>query len=87
VTSFAYPRGWYDERSRRIAQRHFDSACADTLGLLSPRSDLYGLERVDAYYLRSDRLFGLMATKLFPWYVSTRSVPRRLRRSVAGLRR
>jgi peptidoglycan/xylan/chitin deacetylase (PgdA/CDA1 family) len=80
VTSFAYPFGRYDERSRRIAQRYFSCACADTLGFLSPASDPYRLERVDGYYLGSDRLFGLMATRLFPWYVTARSVPRRLRR-------
>ena len=70
------------ERSRRIAERYFSCACADTLGLLSPASDLYRLPRVDGYYLRSDRLFGLIVTKLFPWYVRARSVPRRVRRFV-----
>jgi peptidoglycan/xylan/chitin deacetylase (PgdA/CDA1 family) len=51
-------------------------------GLLSDRSDPYALARVDAYYLRTPRLFSLMATKVFPWYVVARNVPRRLRRAL-----
>jgi len=82
VTTFAYPFGRYDARSHRIAQQFFSCACADTLGLLSTHSDPYALERVDAYYLRTDRLFALMGTALFPWYVRGRNVPRRLRRSL-----
>jgi peptidoglycan/xylan/chitin deacetylase (PgdA/CDA1 family) len=83
VTSFAYPFGRYDARSHRLAQQHFSCACADTLGLLSAESDVYALARVDAYYLRTPRLFSLMATKVFPWYVIARNVPRRLRRALA----
>jgi peptidoglycan/xylan/chitin deacetylase (PgdA/CDA1 family) len=82
VTSFAYPFGRYDAQSHRIAQQYFSCACADTLGLLSSGSDPYALERVDAYYLRTRRLFTLMGTGLFPWYVVARSIPRRLRRSL-----
>jgi hypothetical protein len=87
VTSFAYPFGRYDDQSRRIAQQHFDCACADTLGLLSSRSDVYALERVDGYYLRTPRLFGLTVTALFPWYILARNIPRRVRRSVRRWRR
>ena len=82
VTTFAYPFGRYDARSRRMAQQYFSCACADTLGLLSGGSDPYALERVDAYYLRTRRLFDLMGTALFPWYVMARNIPRQLRRSV-----
>lgn len=82
VTSFAYPFGRYDGQSHRLAQRYFTCACADTLGLLSGESDPYALERVDAYYIRSRRLFALMVTEVFPWYVRARNVPRRLRRAL-----
>jgi peptidoglycan/xylan/chitin deacetylase (PgdA/CDA1 family) len=82
VSSFAYPFGRYDAQSHRMAQRYFSCACADTLGLLSGRSDPYALERVDAYYLRTDRLFGLMVTEVFPWYIGARRIPRQIRRSV-----
>jgi peptidoglycan/xylan/chitin deacetylase (PgdA/CDA1 family) len=82
VTSFAYPFGRYDARSHQLAEQYFSCACADTLGLLSRRSDPYALERVDAYYLRTDQLFSLMLTRLFPWYVRARNLPRRLRRAL-----
>jgi peptidoglycan/xylan/chitin deacetylase (PgdA/CDA1 family) len=82
VVSFAYSYGRHDQRSRGIVQQHFACACSDTLGLITTRSDIYALERVDTYYLRTDRHFELMRTRLFPWYIRACSVPRRLRRAV-----
>jgi peptidoglycan/xylan/chitin deacetylase (PgdA/CDA1 family) len=82
VASFAYPYGRFDQASVAIARQHFACACSDKLGLLSPDCDPYTLERVDAYYLRSARMFDLMATSLFPLYVGARSIPRRIRRSL-----
>ena len=82
VTCFAYPYGRYDRRSREIVQKYFVCACSDKLALTTQASDLYALERVDAYYLRTDRLFAVMPTRLFPWYIAARSVPRHIRRAV-----
>ena len=82
VTCFAYPYGRYDTRSCEIVRRHFASACSDTLGLVSAGSDRYALERVDAYYLRTDWWFDVMMTRLFPWYIQARSIPRRIRRAL-----
>lgn len=79
VSCFAYPFGRFDSRSREIARQHFDCACSDRLGISTMRSDIYALERVDAYYLRSARAFDLMPGKLFSGYVWSRSIPRRLR--------
>lgn len=84
VHTFAYPFGRCDQRSRDIVRDHFVCACADTLGLLHPRSDVYAMERVDAYYLRTEQLFALMPTPWFPLYVRTRAV---LRGVHASLRR
>lgn len=81
VSCFAYPYGRYDRRVAEIVRRHFVCACSDKLGLITRRSDPYTLERVDAYYLRRPRLFDLMLTSLFPWYVRMRSVPRGIRRA------
>jgi peptidoglycan/xylan/chitin deacetylase (PgdA/CDA1 family) len=86
VRTFAYPFGRFDATSQRIARRYFDCACADTLGFLSPRSDPYALERVDAYYLRTRRLFALTVTGLFRPYVTARNLPRRLRRAIRDRR-
>ena len=82
VESFAYPFGRLDQRSLAIARQHFACACSDKMGLVSPDSDPHTLERVDAYYLRSDRLFGLVGTGFFRPYVTARSVPRRIRRAL-----
>jgi peptidoglycan/xylan/chitin deacetylase (PgdA/CDA1 family) len=82
VRCFAYPYGRYDQHSRDIVRQHFSCACSDKLGLTTSDSDLYALERVDAYYLRTDRLFDVMLTRLFPWYIVARSIPRQIRRAV-----
>lgn len=83
VSCFAYPYGRYDRKSREIVQQHFACACSDKLGLTTNNSDIYALERVDMYYLRTDRLFGVMLTRPFPWYIVARSIPRRLRRAIS----
>jgi len=80
VAAFAYPYGRYDSRVAKLVRPHFACACSDKMGLITRRTDLYALERVDAYYLRSGRLFDIMLTPMFPWYVRIRSVPRELRR-------
>ena len=82
VNCFAYPFGRYDQRSREIARRYFACACSDQLGLVSNASDPFALERVDAYYLRTDRLFEIMFSRGFPWYVHARNLPRRIRRAL-----
>ena len=82
VSCFAYPFGRYDERILEIVKKHFACACSDRLGLSSSGSDRYILERVEAYYLRSERLFDIMLTNLFPWYIRACSIPRQIRRAV-----
>jgi peptidoglycan/xylan/chitin deacetylase (PgdA/CDA1 family) len=86
VRAFAYPFGRYDASTREIVRRHFECACSDRLGLVNAGSDTHALERVDAHYLRRDRLFALVPTPWFPLYVHARAVPRRLRRSLSGWR-
>jgi peptidoglycan/xylan/chitin deacetylase (PgdA/CDA1 family) len=80
VLSFAYPYGRYDEKSLEIAGQNFKCACSDKLGLLTEESRVYALERVDAYYLRGEKLFDLMLTKTFPLYILLRNIPRTIRR-------
>jgi peptidoglycan/xylan/chitin deacetylase (PgdA/CDA1 family) len=82
VVSFAYPFGRYDARSREIASRHFECACSDRLGLITAKSDAFALERVDAYYLRTERLFDILLTNSFSPYIWARSVPRRIKRAL-----
>ena len=87
VECFAAPYSRYDDRSLKIIREHFTCACSDKLSLINLRSDLYGLERIDTYYLRTERLFNIMLTPLFPWYILARSIPRGIRRFIQnGLR-
>jgi peptidoglycan/xylan/chitin deacetylase (PgdA/CDA1 family) len=80
VSSFAYPYGCYNDLAREIVKQNFTCACSDKLDLITTASDLYALERVDSYYLRTYGLFDLTLTRMFPWYVKARAVPRSLRR-------
>lgn len=82
VRAFAYPFGRYDERTREIVRLHFECACADRLGLASADSDIHALERVDAHYLRSERLFAGMQAGWFPIYLHARAAPRHIWRSL-----
>jgi peptidoglycan/xylan/chitin deacetylase (PgdA/CDA1 family) len=82
VLTFAYPFGRYNNRCRELVSHYFACACSDQLGLLDSSSDLYAMARVDAYYLRRERLLSLMSSALFPLYVKARNVPRRIRRAV-----
>ena len=82
VDLFAYPFGRYDARSHDIVRRHFAGACSDRLGLVTARSDVFALERVETYYLRGQRLFGLMLGPFFASYLLARRVPRRIRRAL-----
>jgi peptidoglycan/xylan/chitin deacetylase (PgdA/CDA1 family) len=82
IPCFAYPYGRYNDRVRELVQQHFVCASSDKLGFITPSSDLYTLERVDAYYLRTDTLFNLILTRWFSWYIWARRIPRWIRRTV-----
>lgn len=82
VVSFAYPYGRYNRRILRMAQQSFTCACTDKLGFMSVASDPYALERVDAYYLRTNKLFDLIFTRAFPQYIQVRGFFRRIRRGI-----
>jgi peptidoglycan/xylan/chitin deacetylase (PgdA/CDA1 family) len=82
VSCFAYPFGRYNHQVRHIVQENFSCASSDKLGLINKHSDLYALERVDAYFLRTHRLFQIMLSRLFPWYVLARSIPRHIWRTL-----
>jgi len=81
VNCFAYPFGGYDERSRKIVKRLFACACTDRFGLVKKGCDPYTLNRIDAYYFRTDRLFDIIFSRFFPSYINAINVLRRIRRS------
>jgi peptidoglycan/xylan/chitin deacetylase (PgdA/CDA1 family) len=80
VPSFAYPYGRHNDRIREIVRQHFDCACSDKFGLVTARSNPYSLERIDACYFRTDRLFGMILTRWFPSYIRARNIPLSVRR-------
>jgi len=80
VKSFSYPYGRYNDQIRDIVRRHFVCACSDKLGMISEKSDIYALERVEMYYFRSHTRFNIIGTSLFPWYMRAVGIPRRFRR-------
>ncbi len=82
VPTFAYPYGYYNELTRELVSRYFACACSVRLGLVHAASDRFALERVDTYYLRTERLFAWMLSPRFPLYVQARAIPRRIRRAL-----
>ena len=82
VASFAYPYGRYNNRIHEMVQQSFTCACSDKLGLISVDSDPYALKRVDAYYLRTDRLFEMIGTRMFLPYIRARGIFRHIRRAI-----
>ena len=85
VPGFAYPYGRYDQASYALVRRHFDFACSDIFALASPSSDPWALERVDTFYFRGPRRFGLLGSRWLPAMVRALAVPRRFRRRVMSL--
>lgn len=80
VSAFSYPHGRFNRRIREIVQCHFACACSVKLNVVTLRSDPHALERIDAYYyLNRNWLFDLVRTRMLPWYVGLRGVPRRCR--------
>ena len=82
VLCFAYPFGKINDASYEIVRENFSSAFTDRLGLITTNSPRHALNRVDAYYLHSERLCSILPSSLFPWYVKVLSVPRKLKRMV-----
>jgi hypothetical protein len=81
VSSFAYPFGRFNASSRAIAQKYFACAVSDRLGWVRQDSDLLALERLDAYYLKNEKLFAALPTAWLRGYILARRIPRDLRRA------
>ncbi len=86
VRAFAYPFGRRNPRILEIVRQHFACACSTRLDLVRATSDVHDLERVDAFYFRTERSFRLLSSPLLPWYLRVRRVPRRVRSLGSGHR-
>lgn len=85
VTAFAYPFGRFNPLCRNIARRYFECAVSDRLGLIHATSDPFALERVESYYLQHEKLFALLPTRWFEYYLRIIRIPRDLRRRISRL--
>lgn len=74
--TFAYPFGRFNPVVKRIAEKHFKAACSTNLGKVRRGSDLHSLERIDSYYLSSQRVFGKLPTRTFDRYMQIRQAMR-----------
>lgn len=76
VKTFAYPFGSYDELARKAVAKTFGSACSTKLGKVHDRSDRFSLERVDAYYLRNQKILNSLSSKSGDRYLKIRRMMR-----------
>ena len=83
VKSFAYPFGRMTGAVRRAVENLYDSASSTNLGKITERSDLYSLERVDAYYLSNPRSLERMDTHWMDAYLAIRQALRTVKAAVA----
>ncbi len=79
VTDFAYPYGKYDLTAKRLASKHFRTACSTRLGKVQAGDDLFALKRVDTYYLSNDRIFNSIFSLNFNFYLNFRQALRDLK--------
>jgi peptidoglycan/xylan/chitin deacetylase (PgdA/CDA1 family) len=79
VEQFAYPYGVSNREVRSMVARHYRIACGTELSFASPPLDPLLLPRIDAYYLRSRRVFGRFAMGRAQFYLGSRRVFREIR--------
>jgi len=83
TVSFAYPFGRKDDRVKRTAAANFKAATSTVLGKVTPQSDLYALERLDAYYLSNPWILDRLDTAGFDRYMSFRQFLRNTKSLIA----
>lgn len=80
----AYPNGAAPRRVRQAAARHFAAAFGTRLGYADGGQDVFGLARVDAYYLRTPRALDALINDRWRGWLRWRRALRSLRRHAAG---
>lgn len=81
--SFAYPFGRSTFAVKRAVEETYASACSTNLGRVSPNSEVFFLERVDAYYLSNPKLLEMLQSRWLDGYFSARQLLRDIR-SIVG---
>jgi peptidoglycan/xylan/chitin deacetylase (PgdA/CDA1 family) len=76
VTTFAYPYGKFNPAVKRAVAENFKAACSTNLGKIKQSSDLFSLERIDAYYLSNPKIFKSLSSPAFDQYLRLRQAMR-----------
>ncbi len=84
AVTFAYPFGRHNSTVRDIAAANFNASCSVALGKMTPQSDFSSLERIDAYYLKNQRLLEMLPSATFDRYMSVRQILRSAKSLVNG---
>jgi peptidoglycan/xylan/chitin deacetylase (PgdA/CDA1 family) len=82
VDSFAYPYGCCNALVKQVVEEFFGCGCTDELGLVNVAGDPYALPRIDGYFLRHKKLFDLMTTQAFSFYIRGCNLIRASRRAL-----
>jgi peptidoglycan/xylan/chitin deacetylase (PgdA/CDA1 family) len=84
VTSFAWPYGAKPNTvAARLIAENYEAACAVGPGFVADGSDVLGLPRVDAHYLRRPAVLRRVAAGKWEPYVRARAVGARVRGAIA----
>lgn len=84
VDSFAYPYGCWNAQVKQVVEECFECGCTDELAMIDMTSDPYALPRIDGYFLRSKKMFDLMVTRVFPFYIKSCNFIRANRRAIVN---
>ena len=79
VATFAYPYGSFNEQIKEIVKDNFAAAVSTNLGKITAGDDLHALKRLDAYYLRNERIFNSLAERKFEYYMQARQMLRSMK--------
>ena len=80
---FAYPYGAAGASARELVRRHFRGACSTQMRSAKSNDARDWLGRIDAYYLRHPRVFGLLGTWPGEAYLALRALGRRARELIS----
>lgn len=81
VESLAYPYGRLDPEVRNAAARHYRRGCTTRLARCGPATDPLRLDRIDMYYMRSDRRFHDLLNGGLNYWLRARRLLRALKRA------
>lgn len=72
VELFAYPYGKFNQAIEQIVAENYAAAVSVKLNKITSQSDIYALERIDAYYLSNRKIFTLLNTGFIDSYLFLR---------------